>query len=59
MLIVADSSMQILLAPGSGRKTLKVTEWQLEILSVADVIALGRYWYWMEDSRSLDGIGRY
>ena len=33
---VADSSLKLLIDPGSGRKTLKVTEWQWKILSVTD-----------------------
>ena len=33
---VADSSRKILVDPDSGRKTLKVTEWQWKIMSVAD-----------------------
>ena len=43
---------------GSGRKTLKVTEWQRKIMSDADssmkiLVVDGRL------SRSVDGIGRY
>ena len=33
---VADSSVKLLIVPDSGRKTLKVTEWQWKILSYAD-----------------------
>ena len=33
---VADSSVKLLIDPDSGRKTLKVTEWQWKILSVTD-----------------------
>ena len=36
ILIVAESSSKILVDPNSGRKTLKVTEWQWKILSIDD-----------------------
>ena len=34
---VADSSVKLLIISNSGRKTMKVTEWQWKMLSVADV----------------------
>ena len=33
---VADSFRKILVDPDSGKKALKITEWQWKILSVAD-----------------------